>query len=309
MGNSNKEKNFTAEEVLKQIIANNTTETVTLLKDVDPEILTQKEIKRGKALMDNPFPILPPTDAEDFFIGIDSEWEFISETNRNNILTYQYDTMLLSANGSSLAQLGQSMGFNKLEIPEPYHISRMKEYLENCKEGFEAYALRDAEIALLYGLKFKIFCENELGIKGKLPEAAIEAGVESHIADEVLAGKSNRRNGYNKKNVKSSNGSFELATPRDRDATFEPQIIKKHQTTVSDEIEDKILSMYGLGMSCSNISKHIEDIYSISLSTGTISLVTDKIIGKVKEWQQRQLESVYPFVWLDAIHYKIKEDG
>ena len=143
----------------------------------------------------------------------------------------------------------------------------------------------------------------------QLVEAALEAEVESHIADEVLAGKSNRRNGYNKKNVKSSNGSFELATPRDRDATFEPQIIKKHQTTVSDEIEDKILSMYGLGMSYSNISKHIEDIYGISLSTGTISLVTDKIIGKVKEWQQRPLESVYPFVWLDAIHYKIKEDG
>ena len=143
----------------------------------------------------------------------------------------------------------------------------------------------------------------------QLVEAALEAEVESHIADEVLQGKSNRRNGYNKKNVKSSNGTFELATPRDREATFEPQIIKKHQTTVSDEIEDKILSMYGLGMSYSNISKHIEDIYGISLSTGTISLVTDKITGKVKEWQQRPLESVYPFVWLDAIHYKIKEDG
>jgi transposase-like protein len=143
----------------------------------------------------------------------------------------------------------------------------------------------------------------------QLVEAALEAEVESHIADEVLKGNTNRRNGYNKKQIKSSDGEFELSTPRDREATFEPQIIKKHQTTISDEIEEKILSMYGLGMSYTDITKHIEDIYRISLSTATISSITDKIISKVKEWQQRPLEAIYPFVWLDAIHYKIKEDG
>ncbi|MCK5296264.1 MAG: transposase, partial [Alphaproteobacteria bacterium] len=107
----------------------------------------------------------------------------------------------------------------------------------------------------------------------------------------------------------SPSGAFELGTPRDRNADFEPQIIKKHQTTISDEIEEKILSMYGLGMSYSDITKHIEDIYQILLSTATISTITDKIITKVKEWQQRPLDEVYPFVWLDAIHYKIKENG
>jgi len=100
----------------------------------------------------------------------------------------------------------------------------------------------------------------------------------------VLGGKPNRRNGFNKKSIKgTSDGTFELETPRDRNGTFEPQIVKKHQTTISDEIEEKILSMYGLGMSYRDISSHIEEIYQVSISTATISAVTDKIIATVKE--------------------------
>lgn len=144
----------------------------------------------------------------------------------------------------------------------------------------------------------------------QLTEAALEAEVESHIANDVLSGKKNRKNGVNKKTIKGlSDGSFELETPRDRNGTFEPQIVKKHQTTISNEIEDKILSMYGLGMSYTDISSHIEEIYQISISTATISTITDKIITKVKEWQSRPLDTIYPFVWLDAIHYKIKDGG
>ena len=144
----------------------------------------------------------------------------------------------------------------------------------------------------------------------QLTEAALEAEVESHIANDVLGGKPNRRNGFNKKTIKGTgDGTFELETPRDRNGTFEPQIVKKHQTTISDEIEEKIISMYGLGMSYRDISSHIEEIYQVSISTATISAVTDKIIAKVKEWQARPLEPLYPFVWLDAIHYKIKDGG
>jgi len=144
----------------------------------------------------------------------------------------------------------------------------------------------------------------------QLTEAALEAEVESHIANDVLSGKRNRKNGVNKKTIKGlSDGSFELETPRDRNGTFEPQIVKKHQTTISNEIEDKILSMYGLGMSYTDISSHIEEIYQVSISTATISTITDKIIDKVKAWQTRPLDSIYPFVWLDAIHYKIKDGG
>jgi transposase-like protein len=140
----------------------------------------------------------------------------------------------------------------------------------------------------------------------KLTEAALEAELDSHLAQDVLP---NRKNGKTKKTVKSTAGPFVLDTPRDRAGNFEPQLIKKHQTSVNDEIEAKILSMYGLGMSYRDIATQVEDLYGINVSTATLSAITDKIIAEVKEWQQRPLDSLYPFVWLDAIHYKVKENG
>jgi transposase-like protein len=140
----------------------------------------------------------------------------------------------------------------------------------------------------------------------QLTEAALEGEIDSHLADEVL---SNRRNGKSRKTVKSTSGSFELETPRDRAGNFEPQIVKKHQTTISDEIETKILSLYGLGMSYQDIAGHVKELYGIQVSTATISTITDKIIDAVKQWQQRPLDSHYPFIWLDAIHYKIRDNG
>lgn len=143
-----------------------------------------------------------------------------------------------------------------------------------------------------------------------LVESALEGEIDSHLAEEALRGKKNRRNGYNKKTIKgSSEGSFELKTPRDREGSYEPRLVKKNQTSMSNEIEEKILSMYGLGMSYRDIANHVADMYQISISSATISAVTDKIIDKVKTWQQRPLEKIYPFIWLDAIHYKIKENG
>lgn len=139
-----------------------------------------------------------------------------------------------------------------------------------------------------------------------LTEAALEGELDSHLGQEIAA---NRRNGKSKKTIKTLNGSFELNTPRDRNGTFSPQLVKKHQTTISDEIEEKIIAMYGLGMSYKDISNHLEDIYGIAVSKGTLTAITDKIIDSVKEWQARPLESIYPIVWLDAIHYKIREDG
>ena len=139
-----------------------------------------------------------------------------------------------------------------------------------------------------------------------LTEAALEAEIDTHLGKEVAA---NRRNGKSKKTIKSLNGNFELETPRDRDSTFSPKIVKKHQTTISDEIEQKIIALYGLGMSYNDIASHLKGIYGLEISNGTLSAVTDKIIHTVKEWKARPLENVYPIVWLDAIHYKIKENG
>jgi putative transposase len=140
----------------------------------------------------------------------------------------------------------------------------------------------------------------------QLTEAALEAELDSHLADDVVP---NRKNGKSSKRIKTSEGKIDLDTPRDRAGSFEPQFIKKHQTSVSDEIELKILSMYGRGLSYSDIREHVDEIYGISVSTAAISAITDKIIDTVKAWQQRPLDSHYPFVWLDAIHYKVRAQG
>jgi len=140
----------------------------------------------------------------------------------------------------------------------------------------------------------------------QLTEAALQAELEAHLDEDEQP---NRKNGSGKKRVKSSSGSFELDTPRDRNGSFEPQLVKKHQTHLTDSIERKILSLYGLGMSYQSVQSHIEELYGLEVSTATISAITDKLIPILKEWQQRPLESHYPFLWLDAIHYKIREDG
>ena len=139
----------------------------------------------------------------------------------------------------------------------------------------------------------------------QLVEAALEAEIESHLSQELR----NRKNGKTSKQMKSSVGEFELNVPRDRNGTFEPKIVKKYQTHMSEAIEEKILSLYALGNSYSQIAEHIEDIYGVSFSKATISAVTDKILPMLQEWRQRPLQPIYPFLWLDAIHYKVKEEG
>ena len=142
----------------------------------------------------------------------------------------------------------------------------------------------------------------------QLTEAALQAELEQHLQqqDELA---SNRKNGYTSKTIKTSSGSFELDTPRDRAGTFEPQLVKKHQTKLTDEIDSKILSLFALGMSYKDIQQHISELYALSISDGMISAITDRLIPELKQWQQRPLEAVYPFIWLDAIHYKVKDNG
>ena len=119
----------------------------------------------------------------------------------------------------------------------------------------------------------------------------------------------NSRNGHSSKNLKTSFGEMELEIPRDRKGEFEPQILKKHQTSLSGDIEEKILSMYAKGMTTSDIETHIREIYGISVSDSTISRVTDKILPVVREWQSRPLERLYPIVFMDAIHFHVRSEG
>ena len=119
----------------------------------------------------------------------------------------------------------------------------------------------------------------------------------------------NSRNGHSKKTLRTSFGNVDVSVPRDRKGEFEPQLLKKNQTSISQDIEDKIISMYAKGMSTSDIESHIRDIYGLEVSDSTVSRITDKILPVVKEWQQRPLESIYPVVFLDAIHYHVRSDG
>jgi transposase-like protein len=139
-------------------------------------------------------------------------------------------------------------------------------------------------------------------------ESALESEIEDHL-DEDERIKGNRRNGSSKKIVKSSDGSFELETPRDRESSFEPDIVKKRETILADNLEKKIIGMYGLGMSLRDISGHIKEMYDTEISASTLSAITDRIIPQVKEWQSRPLDEVYCIVWMDAMHYKVKDGG
>ena len=139
-------------------------------------------------------------------------------------------------------------------------------------------------------------------------EAALEGEMEAHLdAEQRAAG--NKRNGKGSKTLKSSVGSFEIATPQDRQSSFEPEIVKKRQTVLADQLQDKIIGLYGLGMSLRDIQAHIKEMYDSDISATVLSSITDRIIPEVKAWQNRPLESVYCIVWLDAIHYKVKVEG
>lgn len=137
-------------------------------------------------------------------------------------------------------------------------------------------------------------------------EAALEAELNTHLEESE---EPNRKNGKVSKTVKTGNGQFDLTTSRDRNGTFEPQIIKKRETVLADNLQDRIIGMYGLGMSLRDISKHIEDMYDVKISHDTLSEITDRILPAVKQWQGRPLEETYCIVWLDAMHYKVKDQG
>ena len=119
----------------------------------------------------------------------------------------------------------------------------------------------------------------------------------------------NSRNGHSQKTIHTSYGDMEIDVPRDRKGEFEPQIIKKYQNTVSQDMEEKILSMYAKGMTTTDIESHMRELYDIDISDSTISRITDKILPVVKEWQERPLEEIYAVVFMDAIHYHVRHEG
>lgn len=138
----------------------------------------------------------------------------------------------------------------------------------------------------------------------------MEAEMDDHLGYEKSqrSDSDDYRNGYKTKRVNSSYGAMEIAVPQDRRSTFDPKVVQKRQKDISD-IDSKIISMYAKGMTTRQISETIEDIYGFDVSEGFISDVTDKLLPQIEDWQNRPLDEIYPIVYIDAIHYSVRDNG
>ena len=145
----------------------------------------------------------------------------------------------------------------------------------------------------------------------------MEYGLEAELEEELGYSKydyrnkdtENSRNGHSEKTLRTSYGEVDVSIPRHRNGEFDPQLLKKNQTSITQDVEEKILSMYAKGMTTSDIESHIREIYGLDVSDATVSRITDKILPIAKEWQQRPLESIYAIVFLDAIHFHVRSEG
>ena len=137
-------------------------------------------------------------------------------------------------------------------------------------------------------------------------EATLEGEIESHLEE---SDEPNRKNGRSRKQLKTSVGTIDLATPRDRNGSFEPEIVAKRQKTLGVDLDRQSIALYARGASYGDIRDHLSEMYDLDVSPATISRITDKILPLIQEWRSRPLEQVYPFVWLDAIHYKVRHEG
>ena len=146
---------------------------------------------------------------------------------------------------------------------------------------------------------FKEFFENAL-----MAEFDHQIGYQKHERSNIQ----NRRNGYDTKELQSSFGGFNIQTPRDRNSEFEPHILPKRQKNIAD-VEQKIINMYGLGMSTRDIVKTIKDIFGFDLNPSYISKITDKILPQIENWKSKNLDKIYPFVFIDGMRFKIRSEG
>jgi len=154
------------------------------------------------------------------------------------------------------------------------------------------------------------------GLLQQLTKALVERALEGEMTHHLgypphdVAGDNsgNSRNGKSKKTITGKRGSVEVEVPRDRNAEFEPQLVKKGQRRF-DGFDDKIISMYARGMSCRQIQAHLQEIYAVEVSPDLISTVTDGVIDEVRTWQSRPLDALYPILYLDALQVKIKSEG
>ena len=180
-----------------------------------------------------------------------------------------------------------------------------------AQEEFDFESFKKEAIAGLYSGRKMTGTDGVLAPMMKhFLESMLTGELEHHLAQDKLSDQVNRKNGKNKKTVRSlSSGSFELETGRDRLGTFEPKIVPKRQLIITDELEGNILSMYAMGMSTRSMRDYIQEMYAMEISPAEISRITDSVLPAVQEWRNRPLESVYPFVFLDCMFFKVRVNG
>lgn len=194
---------------------------------------------------------------------------------------------------SSLSQEDIFMARRRKLTPEK------KEMLRTLRENYDPQSAEDVQAMLR-------------DLLGDMLQEMLEAEMDDHLGYSKYDYKNKEtddsRNGYSPKTVVSSVGEIDLDIPRDRKAEFEPQIVQKHQTDISN-IEDQVLSMYAKGMTTRDISTHLHDVYGVDASAEMISHMTDRILPIAKEWQNRPLERKYAIVFMDAVHFHVREDN
>ena len=185
------------------------------------------------------------------------------------------------------------------------------------KEVFRPGPMTEGKRNIIQGLLQEYDIQSAADIQEALKDllgGTIKEMMEAEMDDHLGYEKSERsdsddyRNGYKKKQLTTSYGSMEIDVPQDRKSTFEPKVVKKRQKDIS-EIDQKIISMYAKGMTTRQISDTLMDIYGFEASEGFISDVTDKLLPQIEEWQKRPLNEIYPVIFIDAIHYSVRDNN
>ena len=189
--------------------------------------------------------------------------------------------------------------------------------MKNKKEVYKVKPLTEAKKNIIstliqeYDIKTAEDIQEALkDLLGGTIKSMLEAEMDEHIGYEKYqhSDGNNYRNETKKKNVRSTYGEFQVEVPQDRNSTFDPQIVKKRQKDIS-EIDQKIINMYARGLTTRQISEQIEEIYGFECSESFISNITDKVIDKIQDWQNRPLDEVYPVIFIDATHFSVREDN
>ena len=191
-------------------------------------------------------------------------------------------------------------------MPKRKNESPQKQAMRKMMQEY----LKDNDVSIKNGTDINSVMRDMMSV---LLEGSLEGELEEELGyskyDYRNKETDNSRNGYSAKTMHTNYGDMNVSIPRDRNGEYEPQLIKKYQNTVTQDMEEKILSMYAKGMTTGDIESHMRELYDMDISDSTISRITDKIMPIVKEWQERPLEEIYAVVFMDAIHFHVRSEG